>query len=369
MQCHRVLAGGHTLVMVFALSLLMITAVSVDAMSMPYGSSVELLVTLNERFWQHQVEDILQSNITSDEKFQVHYVRRHSMASRAFQTDFGLVNVRFKYRDRSQLSVQDVIDEYKQRLGAYVSFVKAVQAYESMHPRRRQILHSYAHTQGRLQHRKGYRHMTLLAGNAKGRERFIAGKAETEFRAHSVLGKGIKVGVFDTGLNDNHPHFPNLRLRMNFTEESDFSDKVGHGSFVAGVMCGHSEQCPGLAPESDLYVFRSFTADQRSYTSWFLDAFNYAIWLEIDVINLSIGGPDHKDIPFIDKINEASANGIVIVSAIGNDGPIWGTIFSPSDLPNLIGVGGYEGNGKVSAFSARGECTLFHTSIHMYLYT
>ena len=30
-----------------------------------------------------------------------------------------------------------------------------------------------------------------------------------------------------------------------------------------------------------------------SYTSWFLDAFNYALYKDIDVLNLSIGGPDH----------------------------------------------------------------------------
>ena len=33
-----------------------------------------------------------------------------------------------------------------------------------------------------------------------------------------------------------------------------------------------------------------------SYTSWFLDAFNYAIATEVNVINLSIGGPDYLDL-------------------------------------------------------------------------
>lgn len=39
-----------------------------------------------------------------------------------------------------------------------------------------------------------------------------------------------------------------------------------------------------------------------SYTSWFLDAFNYAILKKIDVLNLSIGGPDFMDQPFVDKV-------------------------------------------------------------------
>lgn len=41
-----------------------------------------------------------------------------------------------------------------------------------------------------------------------------------------------------------------------------------------------------------------------SYTSWFLDAFNYAILKKIDVLNLSIGGPDFMDHPFVDKVKE-----------------------------------------------------------------
>ena len=40
-----------------------------------------------------------------------------------------------------------------------------------------------------------------------------------------------------------------------------------------------------------------------SYTSWFLDAFNYAILKRIDVLNLSIGGPDFLDQPFVDKVS------------------------------------------------------------------
>ena len=39
-----------------------------------------------------------------------------------------------------------------------------------------------------------------------------------------------------------------------------------------------------------------------SFTSWFLDAFNYAIATEMDIVNLSIGGPDYLDLPFVEKV-------------------------------------------------------------------
>lgn len=55
-----------------------------------------------------------------------------------------------------------------------------------------------------------------------------------------------------------------------------------------------------------------------------MDAFNYAILKKIDVLNLSIGGPDFMDQPFIDKVWELTANNVIMVSAIGNDGPLYG---------------------------------------------
>lgn len=116
---------------------------------------------------------------------------------------------------------------------------------------------------------------------------------------------------------------------------------MGHGTFVAGVVAGSDAACPGFAVEADIYTFRVFTNDQVctvcispavnlstsfpaeydgqpnqqgaqsdcklgplqvSFTSWFLDAFNYAIATEMDVVNLSIGGPDYLDLPFVEKV-------------------------------------------------------------------
>ena len=90
------------------------------------------------------------------------------------------------------------------------------------------------------------------------------------------------------------------------------------------------------------------------YTSWFLDAFNYAIHVKVHILNLSIGGPDFMDHPFVEKVRELSANGITVVSAIGNDGPTYGTASNPADMPDVVGVGGLGDGGEVAPFSSRG---------------
>ncbi len=55
-------------------------------------------------------------------------------------------------------------------------------------------------------------------------------------------------------------------------------------------------------------IYLTLLTLQVSYTSWFLDAFNYAILKKIDVLNLSIGGPDFMDHPFVDKVKDSSSN-------------------------------------------------------------
>lgn len=169
-------------------------------------------------------------------------------------------------------------------------------------------------------------------------------------------GQGVKVAVFDTGLPLKHPHFKNIKDRTNWTNEPTLEDGLGHGTFVAGVIASNAE-CLGLAPDADLHIYRVFTNKQVSYTSWFLDAFNYAILKKINVLNLSIGGPDFMDVPFVDKVWELSANNIIMVSAIGNDGPLYGTLNNPADQMDVIGVGGIDFENKIAGFSSRGMTT------------
>jgi membrane-bound transcription factor site-1 protease len=97
-----------------------------------------------------------------------------------------------------------------------------------------------------------------------------------------------------------------------------------------------------------------FNKNQVSYTSWFLDALNYCIYRGVDVMNLSIGGPDFADEPFVDKINELTASGVILVSAIGNDGPLHGTLNNPADQLNVLAVGGIDEAGAMASFSSRG---------------
>ncbi|XP_027072249.1 subtilisin-like protease SBT6.1 [Coffea arabica] len=182
------------------------------------------------------------------------------------------------------------------------------------------------------------------------------------FGADALWSKGytgskVKMAIFDTGIRANHPHFRNIKERTNWTNEDTLNDNLGHGTFVAGVIAGEDSECLGFAPDTEIYAFRVFTDAQVSYTSWFLDAFNYAIATNMDVLNLSIGGPDYLDLPFVEKVWELTANNIIMVSAIGNDGPLYGTLNNPADQSDVIGVGGIDYSDHIASFSSRGMST------------
>ena len=181
------------------------------------------------------------------------------------------------------------------------------------------------------------------------------GAQEVWSRGHT--GAGVKMAIFDTGIAEKHPHFRHIAERTNWTNEDQLEDGLGHGSFVAGVIAGTGKECLGIAPDAEIHTFRVFTNDQNSYTSWFLDGFNYAIASGVHVLNLSIGGPDYLDVPFVDKVHEIVAAGIIMISAIGNDGPLYGTLNNPADNLDVIGIGGITDSDQIAQFSSRGMST------------
>ena len=67
----------------------------------------------------------------------------------------------------------------------------------------------------------------------------------------------------------------------------------------------------------------------------------------------------HKDWKriMIPQVWEITSNGIIMVSAIGNDGPLYGTLNNPADQNDVLGVGGIDYADKIASFSSRGMST------------
>ena len=65
----------------------------------------------------------------------------------------------------------------------------------------------------------------------------------------------------------------------------------------------------------------------------------------------------HTASRMLGQVWEITSSGILMVSAIGNDGPLYGTLNNPADQNDVIGVGGIDYADRVAAFSSRGMST------------
>ncbi|XP_043703885.1 subtilisin-like protease SBT6.1 isoform X2 [Telopea speciosissima] len=287
--------------------------------------------------------------------------RRNPAAS--FPTDFGLVSIKDSVRtalveEFGKLEfVKDVSVDMSYSRSLFVNEGDRVGAFVNGKKRPGKIFTSMSFSEG------GY-HTPLSNSTLSWKRKLTMQRSQVTslFGAETLWAKGytgskVKMAIFDTGIRANHPHFRNIKERTNWTNEDTLNDNLGHGTFVAGVIAGEDPECLGFAPDAEIYAFRVFTDAQVSYTSWFLDAFNYAIATNMDVLNLSIGGPDYLDLPFVEKVWELTANNIIMVSAIGNDGPLYGTLNNPADQSDVIGVGGIDYNDHIASFSSRGMST------------
>lgn len=165
---------------------------------------------------------------------------------------------------------------------------------------------------------------------------------------YRLTGKGIKVGVIDTGIDYNHTD-----LRRSYKGGHDLVDGDDdpmesesihgavtlHGTHVAGIIAANGRMY-GVAPEADVIAYRALGPGGSGTTEQVLAAIEEAIKDKVDVLNLSLGNSiNGPDLPISLALNKAAEKGIVPVTSSGNSGPnIW-TVGSPGTATKAISVG------------------------------
>jgi hypothetical protein len=180
---------------------------------------------------------------------------------------------------------------------------------------------------------------------------FEAGEA---FFASSQL-QQVKVGVIDTGIEDS-PDLPTIagRTDMRFDSTKNYpgcsaylnvQDYFGHGTFIAGIIAGIQNNLmgmAGIAPNVALYAYMiGRCTDSEASNAEIGNAIIQAVSVDqVDVINLSYGGPGSPDVSMEAAIAIAMNANVMIVTAAGNlssDNGVAG--FYPADYSqNYVGV-------------------------------
>ncbi|GAA0468702.1 S8 family serine peptidase [Alkalibacillus silvisoli] len=161
-------------------------------------------------------------------------------------------------------------------------------------------------------------------------------------------GKGVKIGVIDTGIDYNHPD-----LEQNYQGGFDAVDFDGdpmettaeegmptnHGTHVAGIIAADGD-IRGVAPDAEIYAYRALGPGGAGTSAQVLAALEQAVKDGMDIINLSLGADvNSPDYPMAEAVNQAFDLGALIVAANGNSGPEDWTVAAPATAEKAISVG------------------------------
>ena len=163
-------------------------------------------------------------------------------------------------------------------------------------------------------------------------------------------GQNVKIAVFDTGIEANHPEIRGkvaesyvFNSRGPAIEETtEFKDTDGHGTHVAGLICGNTI---GVAPEAELI---NLTMLPRGLGFPLNFAFSLE-WLlyrpDIRIVNISAGVPARYREQMSGAIDDLLLFGILPICAIGNEGR--DRTRSPGNCQGVLSVGATNKDGKV----------------------
>ncbi|MED6131321.1 hypothetical protein PIB30_008654 [Stylosanthes scabra] len=195
------------------------------------------------------------------------------------------------------------------------------------------------------------------------------------------LGKGVIIGVFDTGISPFHPSFndegmlpPPAKWKgkchfrkgcnnkiigaistsrstyMSAAEPEAPFDDAGHGTHAASTIAGNfvkhanvlghaNGTSAGMAPHAHLAIYRVCSMDGRCSEGSVLAAFDAAIEDGVDIISVSLAGESKffsEDAMSIGSF-VATQKGILVTIAAGNEGPEPSTVVN--EAPWMFTVG------------------------------
>ena len=206
----------------------------------------------------------------------------------------------------------------------------------------------------------------------------------TALRAAGLAGQGLRIAVFDVGFRGlpEHPAFQELVAGKRIVATHDFLKNranvfIGgsHGTEVMGCLAGRlpggGSGAPGvalgLAPAAEYLLARTEQLHRERYAeeeAW-LAAVEWADRLGADIINSSLAYTEQRYFPeqmdghrslIARAANLAARKGVLVVSAVGNDGDDdWVRIGTPADADSVLAIGGLDPEtGLHIAFSSYG---------------
>ncbi|KAK7005815.1 subtilisin-like protease [Favolaschia claudopus] len=183
-----------------------------------------------------------------------------------------------------------------------------------------------------------------------------------KLHARGIRGKGMKVGILDTGTDYTHPFLgggfgPGFKVAGGFDLVGDnytglntpmpdpdpLDQCSGHGTHVAGIIGanpGNEFNISGVAPDATIFSYRIFGCTGSVPDDVIVDALLMGVKDGMDVLTMSLGGADGWTEGTATVVSSRiAAAGTIVTIAAGNDGSsgAWFTS-GPGNAINAISV-------------------------------
>ena len=204
-------------------------------------------------------------------------------------------------------------------------------------------------------------------------------------------GEGVLIAIIDTGVSLTHSdlqgrfwdggaEYPNHGYDF-YYHDSDPSDDQGHGTHVAGTICGTgaSGSQTGIAPGAPIMALKAFNTEGVGEETHWVAAMQFALEHGADLMNMSLGRPQPnaaQKLMMRQACDNTLAAGIVVAACAGNLRqmgfmvPPPNNIYTPGDCPPphihedqlvnagglscVISVGAVDYNHTIAPFSSEG---------------
>ncbi|MDI3422733.1 S8 family serine peptidase [Streptomyces luteolus] len=177
-----------------------------------------------------------------------------------------------------------------------------------------------------------------------------------------ITGKGVKVAVLDTGVDDGHPDLVGrIAASESFIEGQEVADKDGHGthvtSTVGGSGAGSDGKEKGVAPGAELAVGKVLSDEGSGTESQIIAGMEWAAKdVDAKIVSMSLGSREPSDgtDPMAQAVNTLTEEtGALFVVAAGNSGAP-GSIGSPGAADSALTVGAVDADDRAADFTSRG---------------
>lgn len=180
-------------------------------------------------------------------------------------------------------------------------------------------------------------------------------------------GDGVTVAVLDTGIDPTHPEL-NGKVAGAYTfdvanwearEEASSEDTDGHGTHVAGLICGSRV---GVAPGAEVLNGLMLPKGRGNLSDFILALEWAATQPEVQIVNMSAGIPGYLPEMQV-AVADLLATGVLPAFATGNEGR--NRTRSPGNYREALSIGASTDKKKIASFSSGGTLVADNHQYHV----